>query len=292
MATVKTIPEIIQIAKMSVSIAANKVGNDLCKYGRSPDKNIHIDIYTELMAVEYLYANYPSEEFTRHAANYLYDLCFPYNRQAEVIIDNLSGTAPVVTGPSSLTVADGASASFTIVVVSTTAYTVQWYRDGVIINGATSNTYSFTADTTDSGATFFAVATNAAGSKISATATLTVTTAQVGHYYIGDTNYSANLLIGFDNVVWLGTFDIEEGEPISVDVPSAGDLGNNKNHVYRYPKTLGLYNGAWSSGTLNFGNAIPDQAWIEIIEIGDYYYIVSRDQISCDPSQPMIFNLG
>jgi hypothetical protein len=288
MATQKTIPEIIQIAKMSVTLAANKVGNDICGRGRTPDRTIHRDIYTELVALEYLYANYPSENFTREVAEYVYHICFPFSRQAENIIDNLGGTPPVVSGPADESVMDGTTASFSISVTSTTAYTVQWYRNGVPISGATSNTYSFTADLADTGDEFFAIATNPAGSTTSQTATLTVTAVLTGHYYVGDTDYYTLLNLGLDNIDFNDTFNIVDGEPLSITISDEGDtLGNNKSHVYKYPTSQGAKT-TWYNTVLNNGS-IPDQAFRTIITIGDYHYIVSRGQISVDTGSPMIF---
>jgi hypothetical protein len=287
----KTIPEILDIARISQVLSANNVAGDTSGFGNAPDKSIHAKIYMERKAVEFLYEFSPSSEYTRAAADYLYAMCFPFNKEAEKIIENKQQAPPVVTGPSDLTVADGETASFTIAVTSALSYTIQWYRDGVLIPGATSLTYSFTATTGDNAAVFTAQVINAAGSALSQNGVLTVTTALVGNYYVGDTNYFANLSIGFDNVAYLGTFDIEEGEPLSISLPLAGDLGNNKNHVYRYPKSLGLYDGAWSNTPTNNGPQIPDTAFRTILEIGDYYYIVSRDEISVDVNLPMIFNL-
>jgi hypothetical protein len=288
MATQKTIAEIIQIAKISVTIAANKAGNDATFHGKSPDKTIHKDIYCELAALEYLNTHYPSEEFTRAVANYVYDLCWPYNRQAEVIIDNLGGQRPTVTGPSSDTVSDGESVSFSITVVSSTAYTVQWYRDGALISGATSNTYSFTASTDDDGATFFAIVTNPAGSTTSATGTLTVTTSLLGSYYIGDTDYFSALDGGTDAITYNGTFDITDGQPLEVTISDpSSTLGNNKYHVYKYPTSQSLkvewYNTALNNGTIN------DSVFRQIVTVGSYYYIISRVQISVDTGSTMVF---
>lgn len=292
MAQIKTIAEIILIGKISQVLSANNVGGDTSIFGTAPDKNIHITIYMVRKAVENFYEVDPTGEVTRLVANYLYALCFPYNREAERILSDLEQNPPTVTGPSDQTVADGATASFTIVVTSTLPYTVQWYKNGVLIPGATSLNYSFTAALADSGSNYSAVVSSAAGSAISVNGLLTVTTVLVGSYYVGVTNYFANLSIGFDNVAYLGTFDVAAGEPLSIQLPLAGGLGNNMNHVYKYPKVLGLYDGSWSNTPLNNGPYIPDGVFRTILEIGDYYYIVSNDEISVDVTLPMIFNLG
>lgn len=291
MATQKTIAEIIQIAKISITIASNKVSEDVLRFGKSPDKKIPIRIYRELQSVEYLYLNYPSADSTRSAANYLYDLCWPFNRRAEAIIADLGGDPPVVTGPSNVTVQEGAIASFSITVTSTSAYTTQWYRGVAPIVGATSDTYSFTAVAGDNGADFHAVATNTAGSTTSSTGLLTVTTQIVGSYYIGDTDYFAALNGGTDAITYLGTFNITDGQPIAVVISDpSSTLGNNKFHVYKYPKTQG-FKVQWRNNDLNNGTltGAGDQAFRNIIEIGNYYYIVSRVQISIITSDGMLF---
>ncbi len=97
-------------------------------------------------------------------------------------IDEAGGGGVVIgSQPSSVTVAPGGTASFTVGSISggTAPYTYQWYRNGAAITGATSATYSFTAQSTDSGATFYAVVKDASSPQKTATsssATLTVST--------------------------------------------------------------------------------------------------------------------
>lgn len=68
--------------------------------------------------------------------------------------------------------------SGTAVNLSTTtnnAATYQWYKNGTIINGATSSTYNFTIPYSDNGATFYCVATENCGSVTSNTITASLT---------------------------------------------------------------------------------------------------------------------
>jgi len=85
--------------------------------------------------------------------------------------------APTIVSQSqSVTVAAGAAASFSVT-TSGTGVTVQWYRDGVAVSGATADSYSFTAASGDNGARFHAVITDVAGQTAASTAvTLTVAT--------------------------------------------------------------------------------------------------------------------
>ncbi|MDB5906841.1 MAG: bacillolysin family protein, partial [Massilia sp.] len=88
---------------------------------------------------------------------------------------------PVATSnPASITVAPGATASFSVTASGgTSPYSYQWMRNGANIAGATAPTYSFTAQTADNGAGFSAKVTDSATTPTtatSATATLTVST--------------------------------------------------------------------------------------------------------------------
>ena len=85
-------------------------------------------------------------------------------------------TAPAITAqPQSITVADGAAATFTVT-ASGTEPTYVWKRDGTAISGATSASYTIPAVAlADSGAAFTVVISNAAGTVTSTGAGLTVT---------------------------------------------------------------------------------------------------------------------
>jgi sugar lactone lactonase YvrE len=88
-----------------------------------------------------------------------------------------SALPPTITQqPADLSVASGQPASFTVAATGTAPLSYQWQRDGVAIEGATAATYTLaTTALADSGATFRAVVSNAAGSATSDSATLTVT---------------------------------------------------------------------------------------------------------------------
>jgi hypothetical protein len=95
-------------------------------------------------------------------------------------------TTPVVTtNPSDTSVQSGMTASFTAAASGTPSPAVQWQvsTDGGTtfndIPGATGTTYSFTAQTADSGKKYRAVFTNTCGSATTTAATLTVTCATI-----------------------------------------------------------------------------------------------------------------
>nr|WP_229418713.1 M4 family metallopeptidase [Pseudoduganella flava] len=95
--------------------------------------------------------------------------------------ETAGGTAlSITTQPASITVAPGGTATFTVGASGgTSPYSYKWYKNGSLISGATSATYSFAAQSTDNGAVFKATVTDSASSPVTVTsgnATLTVST--------------------------------------------------------------------------------------------------------------------
>lgn len=80
----------------------------------------------------------------------------------------------ILTQPVSLSVAGGASASFTVVATGIPDPTYQWFKNGSSIGGATSATYTIPAAYAGDVASYYAVVTTSAGSVQSSTATLAV----------------------------------------------------------------------------------------------------------------------
>ncbi|MYM40284.1 M4 family metallopeptidase [Duganella qianjiadongensis] len=67
------------------------------------------------------------------------------------------GSVAITTQPASISVAAGASASFSVAAAGgTPPYTYQWYRNDAAISGATAASYSFPAQAGDDGAVFYA----------------------------------------------------------------------------------------------------------------------------------------
>jgi hypothetical protein len=82
----------------------------------------------------------------------------------------------IATQPASQTVTAGQTATFTVAATGTAPLTYQWRKNGTVITGATSTTYTTPPTTTgDNGAQFTVVVNNSAGSATSSAATLTVT---------------------------------------------------------------------------------------------------------------------
>jgi predicted AlkP superfamily pyrophosphatase or phosphodiesterase len=87
-----------------------------------------------------------------------------------------SVTAPTITRqPENQTVHAGQSATFTVEGTGSPALAYQWFKDGVMVSGATSVSYTTQATVpTDNGAQFSVTVSNLAGSVTSSTATLSV----------------------------------------------------------------------------------------------------------------------
>lgn len=83
---------------------------------------------------------------------------------------------PTITAqPSSQSVAQGQSATFTVAASGTPTLNYQWMKNGMAISGATSSTYTTPATTpADNNTQYAVVVSNASGSVTSSSATLTV----------------------------------------------------------------------------------------------------------------------
>jgi Abnormal spindle-like microcephaly-assoc'd, ASPM-SPD-2-Hydin/Immunoglobulin domain/Immunoglobulin I-set domain len=88
----------------------------------------------------------------------------------------VSPVAPsITTQPSNQTVFAGQKATFSVIANGTSPLSYQWRKNGTVISGATSASYTTPAETTsDSGALFSVVVSNSVGNVTSNSATLTV----------------------------------------------------------------------------------------------------------------------
>ena len=122
-----------------------------------------------------------------------------------------TNTPPMITShPSSVTVAVGQSAPFSVSAEGTQPLAFQWQRDEVDIPGETAATYTLpTAGLSDSGASFRAVVSNAVGTATSNGATLTVVSNSVP---TGNIMVSADVYSAGDTIDYWGTgTDPEDG---------------------------------------------------------------------------------
>ncbi|MYM96316.1 M4 family metallopeptidase [Duganella vulcania] len=165
------------------------------------------------------------------------------NVGADIDETGATGGVSITTQPSNVSVAAGATASFSVGASGgTSPYTYKWYRNGAVISGATSATYSLTAQATDNGAVFNAVVSDSSSPVKTATsgnATLTVgstggTTERVtnGGFESGITgwsgttgvigNYSGQTAYEGSKFAWLGGNGTTASETITqaVTIPS------------------------------------------------------------------------
>lgn len=213
-----SIPQILQIGKLSqVLYNVNNQKNTLFG-GSAIDPRRPVTIYQVWKPLSIRFSANPSDPTLRQVAEYLLELSDP---SAKTIISNLSGSLPVITGPSNQSGLSGFTATFSVSVAGTGPFTFQWYRGGVLVPGATSSTLPITnAQLTDNGAQFFVTVTNAVGTQVSGTALLTVTASIIGRWYAGGTDYSTLLAAGTDTVAYSGTFAITDEQPLVVPFPA------------------------------------------------------------------------
>jgi len=154
----------------------------------------------------------------------------------------------ITTQPNNVTVAAGGTATFSVAASGGTApYSYAWYRNGTQISGATSATYSLTAQTADNGAVFKAIVSDSSSPVKTATsnnATLTVGTTQQtelvsnGGFESGTTpwagttgvigNYSGQTAYEGTRFAWLGGNGTTATESLyqTVTIPSTATSAN------------------------------------------------------------------
>lgn len=236
MASELTPTQIISLGKICQVLAVTDRGRQNASKGGFLDERLPIMLYNERKAVEYVNNTNPGDPQLQFISNYYYELLAPYVPQAIQIQNNLAQSPPVITGPANQSGLVGFTAVFSVSVVSALPVTYQWFDfAGNPIPGATNSSYSFVnAQILDSGKTFFVKATNAAGQSVSNTATLTVTASITVQVYYGDTDYSAALLSGTDNVPYMFNFTILHNASLPVQFP--GPVAD-KYIVVQYPDT-------------------------------------------------------
>jgi Immunoglobulin domain len=234
MSSILPISQILQIASVCEYIAVVQNAKNNALEGGNVTSTLPRLIYMERMAVQHRYNLNPSDPALPGAANYLFSILW-YQSLAQTVINNLGGSLPVITGPTSQSVNVGQTATFSVSVASSTNVTYQWFLNGVAIPGATSSSYPIAnAQLNQSGGLYSVSATNSAGTVTSNQATLTVTQSLQGFFYQGATDYSTLLEAGSDTVPYLGTFPITTGQPFTVTFP---DLVATEYVVVKYPAT-------------------------------------------------------
>ena len=273
MASSFTIPQIITFQKISQYLAGNDRASQLGLKSGSFIGNLEGLLYMEGYLLENMYTLNPNSPTLRSTAEYVLSLCGKYLQQAIKIVNGLTVGLPILTGPSDQSVNVGNDAMFTVLVAGTGPFTYSWYLNGVIIPGATDSSYTKTnAQLSDTGELYSVAVTNSAGTVTSNTATLTVTAALVGFYYQGNTDYSTDLLSGTDDVAYLGSFSITNGQPFTITFPH---LGASEYIVVKYPDTQPTKT-TYENPPAGVDTAgIPGLAW-EVTAITTWKYIFSR----------------
>src|SRR5204863_514267 len=99
---------------------------------------------------------------------------------AALTVSSVLVAPTITTQPASQMVSAGQTATFTVTAAGTAPLSYQWQKNGTAIGGATAASYTTPATvTSDSGAQFTVVVSNAVGSVTSNAAALTVTSAPV-----------------------------------------------------------------------------------------------------------------
>ncbi|HEY4301292.1 MAG TPA: immunoglobulin domain-containing protein, partial [Candidatus Didemnitutus sp.] len=171
----------------------------------------------------------------------------------------------ITTNPSSVTVAPGASAGFSVVVTGSAPLTYQWRRNGAAlsnggsISGADAATLAIDPVAADDLGSYDVVVTNTAGSATSSTATLAFAAVVTP---AGDISYAGGTYAqSFDTLPASGTFTLPSAGPLSLAAApiNASGLGGWSLAKYSGSGTLALFkvdNGGSNSGSIySYGSA-------------------------------------
>lgn len=236
-------------------------------------------IYIVRKSVQNRYNLNPADPTLTATSNYLFSLLRHWPA-AQNTLNAIIGGLPVITNPANVTILVGQNATFSVTVTSASPYTIQWYRNDLAIPGATGLSYTLNnAQLTDSGSTFYAISTNAAGDATSLPASLTVTSALTAQWWFGPTDPFPALSGGTDTLSYQISEAISHNAAIVVNYPSGAE--NNQFNVLRYPNTEND-KVTWVNTNFNQG-AVPDSVMRAILNINGFKYIISRNAMSLDP---------
>jgi hypothetical protein len=276
-----TTPQILQIARACEYLTVvDSHTKSVLKGGDINFRQAQL-IYMERRAVQHRYNLNSADPTLIATGNYLFSLLrnWPF---AQNLINQIGAGIPVISNPNNVTISAGQNATFSVTVSSSTPYTIQWYRNGAAIPGAKGLSYTLVdALTSDSGAVFNAVATNAAGNASSLNALLTVNSALTAQWgYFATDPYPA-LSGGSDTLSYQISETITHNAAIVVNYPS-GAYAAPIYTVLRYPNTENDKT-TWVNTSLNQGN-IPDSVMRPILNTNGFKYVVSRVLMALDPT--------
>jgi hypothetical protein len=287
MASLLPIPTILQIGDIAQYLAANDAsqGKKLKSGFLAPA--LAVQIFLAKTVVRWIYNLNPSDASLPQTSNYLFQLLGGYVAQAQSIISNVAGGIATITSPANVAILVGQNATFSVTVTSASPYTIAWYRNGVLIPLATGLSYTLSnAQLSDTGATFYAVATNSTGPIASNVAVLTVTTTITGYLFYSSSDPGPTLRANTDPFSYQINYSITHNQPINIPLNAAA--ANNQFLVGKVPigesvKTI------WFSSVLNNGS-IPDFVFAPMVSFGgfDYYYTLQLG--SYDPTVPLVLS--
>ena len=288
MSTFLPIQAYIELGEISGWLSGSDEANQNALKGGSVSNGLSRLLHAVTDSVKWAYGINPDDPTLNATGLYLYALCGRYVQQAITSLNNQSISVATVTGPSNQSVNVGQNATFTIGVTSTFTYTIQWYRNGVLIPGATGLSYILSnAQLTDTGAQFSAIVTNAGGPAYSGVGVLTVSQTIVGYFTYSPT---VDFNIDIDNHVDLfnyGTqYPITHNQPISIPLPSG--MPSNQYMLIKVPAGESLKN-TWFNTAFNNG-FVGDVVLNGPQIFGGFTYYCSHQQVTMDVSQPLIIS--
>lgn len=287
MPTPFSIPTYTAYAKIAQYLWVNDLSKAKIFQGGSLTPQYDRILYIVRKAIEANYAINPTDSTLTQTGDFIWSLIGKYQIDAMALYAGTGCIAPVITAQP-LTQTVGAGGTVTFVTVATgTNLSYQWQYNSSNISGATLSTYTKAGLVGGDAGNYRCIVSNPCGSVNSNQAVLTVGAGDiVGYYYYGATDYYAALVSGTDTVPYQSTFPIVANQPLSVPFPAGA--ANNMRNITKYPVSQGLKI-AFDNHTPNVGD-IPSSVYYDIVTIGSFYYIISRDAMSLNSSFPMIFS--
>lgn len=284
-----TIVDIIRFAKNSQVLSKLKIVEQETFKGGALSPYYSRTLYMARMATEFMNTANPSYSTLRQVAEWTFSLC----RQFGPLVPPATIT---ISNPSNQSTTVGGSATFCVTVSVSTgaAYTIQWFKNGVLIPGATSLCYTQTnAQLSDNNSTYNAIAMTAGlPQAVSATATITVTAVLVGDFAYMDADPGPTLQAGSDPFTYQVQFPIVHNASFTISatgVPIPFASSPNKFLIVRVPSTEPLKN-TWFNDSFNQGTFTSDFNWHDPLTFGGKTYYYSRQGLSLNTSNTLILS--
>lgn len=279
------VAEWIQWGQIAQFLRSEEQQNRIAFAGGGPDNFFDLLLSIVVGSVQKQYSNNNNDPNLLITAPYMMSLIGKYQIRARQIINNISGTAPSFTGPSNESTIVGTPVTFSIILTGGTApVSYQWYRNGIIIVGATGLSYTLSnPQLSDSGAMFSVMASNGAGSTPSNPATLTVTSVITGYFAYMPTDPGPTLRSNSDPFTYQETFSITHNQPLSMTVPPAATP--NMYFIVKVPSAESIKT-TWMNGQFNSGD-IPDAVFQSYLQFGGDTYYYPRTAATLDSTQPL-----